>query len=292
MLIEIYDYAAKLLNNMTATGTGTQAEAETETETESESETESAPRIDEDINNQSVGTPAETEVPASGGNLTVKLLQATTGNVRTLLNRTLATVTAVARSNPAQHVPFRLPLPLALPLPALLLQALDAADVTRGQHIDHTTQHSASGTVIGAEEAENLLPHVLEAPPPLMAFNATVGPATITNPLSTDRVADRVEDVYSALSGAMPTAGNLSGFIESSTTAARSVLSSALPTLPTLPATTFQAQTVATFISATGGKNRPTTIVLYPTGEYSLKRKTVHLSVHNLFLRNYIILGP
>ncbi|KAH8345081.1 hypothetical protein KR059_004216 [Drosophila kikkawai] len=234
MLIGIYDYAAKLLNNMTATGAtggggGGATGAEVATTTI--------------INNQSAGSASHEQEPPSsaptpGGNLTSKLLQATT--------RALA-----------QHVPA-LPMSLSLPpLPALLLQALDAADVAHGQSIDHTTR--------GPTTTEGLPPSL----PTTTTSSSLLGNATATvtsatgSPHSTD-------SVYSAFGGAMMPAGNLSGFIESSTTAASSVLSSAVTTLPTLPATssmasTFQAQTVATFIAATGGKNRPTTIVVYPT---------------------------
>ncbi|KAH8295939.1 hypothetical protein KR018_004360 [Drosophila ironensis] len=162
---------------------------------------------------------------ARSGNLTAKLIQATTGNVRSLLNRTIATGS--------------------------------------GSGLELGTSAGAGGGAGGEAgfEEDLLVSNVLEAPPPLMNGSGS-------SPLDG-------QDVYSAFGDGLPGAGNLSGFIESST----SVLSSAmttlpslpsLPTLPTLPATssiasTFQAQTVATFISATGGKNRPTTIVLYPT---------------------------
>lgn len=244
MLIGIYDYAAKLLNNMTATGDVTGG---------GEGQGAGVTTI---INNQSLGSEQQQEEEeqeeqeprkqqGNSRNLTTKLLQATT--------RALA-----------QHVPA-LPISLSLsPLPALLLQALDAADVAQGQRIDHTTRGPTTTT------PEALLPPLLEQPP--TTTSSLLGNATTTGSPESSSTQDVV---YSAFGAAMP-AGNLSGFIQSSTTAASSVLSSAvttLPTLPTLPATssmaaTFQAQTVATFIAATGGgKNRPTTIVVYPTGE-------------------------
>ncbi|SPP78466.1 Hypothetical predicted protein [Drosophila guanche] len=239
MLIEIYDYAAKLLNNMTATAAAT-------TETTAESR-EVRPRAGagagapDIINKQSVGNDAvqkpeleaqsesesesnaESSSPSRTANLTTKLLQATTGNMRNLLNRTLGTM---ARANPAQHTP----------LPTLLLQAALDVDVTQGQRIDQP-------------------PHQLQ-PLPKTQSHQSLANATF-HPLAGGEPAD----IYSAFS-ALP-GGNLSGFIESSTTAASSVLSSTLPATSSMAAT-FQAQTVATFIAA-GNKNRPTTIVVYPT---------------------------
>ncbi|XP_052856423.1 uncharacterized protein LOC128264792 isoform X2 [Drosophila gunungcola] len=189
MLIEIYDYAAKLLNNMTAR-----------------------------VARESVGN-GEGEGSQS------------TGNLRGLLSRTLA---KVARANPAQHVPS---LP-NLSVSALLLQALDAADVAHGQRIDHPTR----GPAVAA--TADVLPAMLgEQTTGLLPENDTGSPLA----------GNGGADVY------LPTA-NLSGFIESSTTAAIGTLP-----IPTSSMATFQAQTVATFIAATGSKNRPTTIVVYPT---------------------------
>jgi len=197
MLIEIYDYAAKLLNNMTARGVREPTAGGGGGGGEGQ----------ETINNESAG----------------KLNL----NVRGLLKRTLA---RVARANPAQHV-------TNLPVSALLLQALDATDVAHGQDIDPST----SGPEVD----------VPEQPFPFPFPNAT------GNPLAGN--GDAATDVY------LP-AGNLSGFIESSTTAVMSTLPLPIPTSSTMA--TFQAQTVATFIAATGTKNRPTTIVVYPTGEF------------------------
>ncbi|EDW30546.1 GL26844 [Drosophila persimilis] len=209
-----------------------------------------APNI---INNQSVGNDAdesdrraerpdpesesesESSNPPRTANLTAKLLQATTGNMRNLLNRTLSTIasaSASANANPAQHVP----------LPAILLQAVLDVDVTQGQRIDQP-------------------PHQLQQLP---ETQSAIGHQSLANATSNPPAGTESADIYSAFS-ALP-GGNMSGFIESSTTAASSVLSSTLPTLPATSsmAATFQAQTVATFIAA-GNKNRPTTIVVYPT---------------------------
>ncbi|KAH8356551.1 hypothetical protein KR200_002064 [Drosophila serrata] len=261
MLIGIYDYAAKLLNNMTATGaTGGGAATDINKDSAGSALLEQDQQHDQDLEHeneqheqheqhqQQQQEPSKTPTP--GGNLTTKLLQAT--------SRALA-----------QHVPA-LPMSLSLPpLPALLLQALDAADVAHGQRIDHPTRGpTTTMTTMTTTTTEGLPPSLLDALP--TTTSSLLGNATATtvavggSPLSENST----DVVYSAF-GAMP-AGNLSGFIESSTTAASSVLSSAVTTLPTLPATssmaaTFQAQTVATFIAATGGKNRPTTIVVYPT---------------------------
>lgn len=204
MLIEIYDYAAKLLNNMTARG----------------------------VRNL-VGKSAESRTKES------------TGKLGSLLGRTLAKVAKVARSNPAQHV-------TNLPVSALLLQALDVADVARGQGIDYpitsttgtTFNITTTTTTTGSDPTD-----VLGSQPPAFSFpaNVTGAPGSAGN------------------ANAYLPAGNLSGFIESSTTAVMSTLP-----IPTSTMATLQAQTVATFIAATGSKNRPTTIVVYPTGE-SLK---------------------
>uniref|UniRef100_C3KGP0 IP18729p n=2 Tax=Drosophila melanogaster TaxID=7227 RepID=C3KGP0_DROME len=204
MLIEIYDYAAKLLNNMTARGV-----------------------------RNSVGKSAESRTKES------------TGKLGSLLGRTLAKVAKVARSNPAQHV-------TNLPVSALLLQALDVADVARGQGIDYpitsttgttfniiTTTTTTTTTTTGSDPTD-----VLGSQPPAFSFpaNVTGAPGSAGN------------------ANAYLPAGNLSGFIESSTTAVMSTLP-----IPTSTMATLQAQTVATFIAATGSKNRPTTIVVYPT---------------------------
>ncbi|KAH8287579.1 hypothetical protein KR054_010445 [Drosophila jambulina] len=254
MLIGIYDYAAKLLNNMTATGAGAGAGAGAAAATIITNQSAGSADQEHDQEQEHEQQQLEpSQAPTPGGNLTTKLLQATT--------RALA-----------QHVPA-LPMSLSLPpLPALLLQALDAADVAHGQRIDHPTRGPSTTltTMATTTTTEGLPPSLLDPLP--SATSSLLGNATATatsavgggSPLSEHST----DVVYSAF-GAMP-AGNLSGFIESSTTAASSVLSSAVTTLPTLPATssmaaTFQAQTVATFIAATGGKNRPTTIVVYPT---------------------------
>ncbi|XP_017067014.1 uncharacterized protein LOC108105093 isoform X2 [Drosophila eugracilis] len=210
MLIEIYDYAAKLLNNMTARGGG-----------------------------GGVGV-RNTAGKGQKGGAVETINNETTGRLRGLLSRTLA---KVARANPAQHV-------TNLPVSALLLQALDAADIANGQaiDIDHPTHSPTTAST-------DILPGLLEQPTTAATFpypsNATGIPPLAGNSSS---------DVY------LP-AGNLSGFIESSTTAASAVMSTLplpLP-IPTSTMATFQAQTVATFIAATGTKNRPTTIVVYPT---------------------------
>ncbi|XP_033170793.1 uncharacterized protein LOC117147841 isoform X3 [Drosophila mauritiana] len=212
MLIEIYDYAAKLLNNMTARGV-----------------------------RNSVGKAGKAEA-AEAAEAAESRTKESTGKLGSLLGRTLA---KVARSNPAQHV-------TNLPVSALLLQALDVADVARGQGIDYpitsttsisTTFNTTNTTTTGSDPTD-----VLGGQPPAFSF-----PANVTGASGSAGDADAY----------LPT-GNLSGFIESSTTAVMSTLPIPLP-IPTSTMATLQAQTVATFIAATGSKNRPTTIVVYPT---------------------------
>lgn len=199
MLIEIYDYAAKLLNNMTAT---------TATIINNLASRRAAPTP--------AGGKAESPNPRTTTNLTSKLLQATTGNMKALLNRTLATMGG-------QH---------SARLTTLLLHGGLGADVTAGQRIRHTP-NNGHGDGDGAGHAN---------------ANASINGSE--------------PNMYNAFS-------ETPGFIESSTTAASTVLSSAITNLPeaTGPAVTFPAQTMATFIAA-GNKNRAATIYIYPTGEF------------------------
>lgn len=198
MLIEIYDYAAKLLNNMTATT------ASIINNLASGSEGQRAGRTD-------------SPNPTTATNLTSKLLQATTGNMKTLLNRTLATMGG-QRST----------------LTTLLL-------------------HGGLGTGVASGQRIRQLPHA----------NGSVH-ATANDSDSPG------QDMYNAFNVTSSPSSSSVGFIESSTTAASTVLSSAITNLPETsgPATTFPAQTMATIIAA-GNKNRATTIILYPTGESS-----------------------
>ncbi|EDW00167.1 GH12013 [Drosophila grimshawi] len=153
--------------------------------------------------------------------------------MKTLLNRTLATIAA-------QHAT----------LPTLLLHGGLAADVTSGQRIRQ-------------------MPSIANNSNASISSNSSTILTTSANYSDTGAI----QDVYNAFSGTSSSpslsvsSSNLSGFIQSSTTAASTVLSSAITHLPTAssgPATTFPAQTMATFIAA-GNKNRATTIIVYPT---------------------------
>lgn len=219
MLIEIYDYAAKLLNNMTATTASIINNLA--------SGAEGTAGVD---GADGVGTAERTESPnpMTATNLTSKLLQATTGNMKTLLNRTLATMGGQRGT-----------------LTTLLLHGGLGTDVASGQRIRQLAH--ANGSV-----------------------HATANDSD-----------GHGQDMYNAFNVTSPSSSSSSshsvGFIESSTTAASTVLSSAITNLPATsgPATTFPAQTMATIIAA-GNKNRATTIILYPTGEFQI---TIQITV-------------
>ncbi|KAM8718436.1 hypothetical protein ACLKA7_001617 [Drosophila subpalustris] len=164
-------------------------------------------------------------------NLTSKLLQATTGNMKSLLSHGMA-------------------------LPTLLLHGVD---VGNGQRIKPTSGNISSSSSSNSSSSSDSTTSNITTTSTNIITTATATTTAMSN-ITLER-----ENLYNAFSS-LPSPGNLSGFIESSTTVASNVLGSAITHLPTASgaATTFPTQTIATFIGA-GNKNRPTTIILYPT---------------------------
>ncbi|KAL7744452.1 hypothetical protein ACLKA6_001831 [Drosophila palustris] len=190
------------------------------------------------INNLTTGEKRANENEANPRpvtNLTSKLLQATTGNMKSLLSHGMA-------------------------LPTLLLHGVD---VGNGQRIKPTSGNiSGSSSNNTSSSSDSTTSNITTTSTNII----TTATATATTTAMSNITLER-ENLYNAFSS-LPSPGNLSGFIESSTTAASNVLGSAITHLPTASgaSTTFPTQTIATFIGA-GNKNRPTTIILYPTGE-------------------------
>jgi len=248
MLIEIYDYAAKLLNNMTATTATIINNLTTSGGDRSEAEEESE------------GNPG----PVT--NLTSKLLHATTGNMKSLLNRTLATMGGQNGIG------------IGIGIGALPTLLLHGVNVSNGQRIKPTIGSISSISISSSNSniTNSSSNNITNISTTISSNMQTTGSNITTTTASNISSIEEGENLYNAFSSSLPSTGNLSGFIESSTTAASNVLGNAITHLPQLPhlatttttsgvATTFPTQTMATFIAA-GNKNRPT-IILYPTGE-------------------------
>ncbi|KAH8415408.1 hypothetical protein KR222_010792 [Zaprionus bogoriensis] len=171
--------------------------------------------------------------PRSATNLTSRLLQATTGNMKTLLNRTLAGAAGAAGGGGGMpHATA-----VAATLPTLLLHGSLGPELANGQrirHAGHTTPPTSVSSSVASEAA------------------AAEGVAAAAGNVSSVEA-----DLYNAF-GALP-AANLSGFIDSSTSSVLLASSTS-----GAPASSFPTQTMATFIAA-GNKNRATTILVYPT---------------------------
>ncbi|XP_030244638.1 uncharacterized protein LOC108656520, partial [Drosophila navojoa] len=129
MLIEIYDYAAKLLNNMTATTASIINNLASGAEG-----TAGVDRADRAGGAERTASPN----PTTATNLTSKLLQATTGNMKTLLNRTLATMGGQRGT-----------------LTTLLLQGGLGTDVASGQRVRQLADANGSVHATGNESVSH-----------------------------------------------------------------------------------------------------------------------------------------
>ncbi|XP_030381840.1 uncharacterized protein LOC115629501 [Scaptodrosophila lebanonensis] len=238
MLIEIYDYAAKLLNNMSATTVGIINNlASAATKTKTTTTTTAAETKEKAIT---------TTTASSRTRTAAQLLRATSNNMKQLLNKTLATM---ARANLGEHVgaPYR--------LSTLLLHGSGAISASSNNTDDSPAAYNSSTGFVSFDSFEGS-----------GSSNHTISSGGGNNNTSLESNTTDATDI--------------SGFIESSTTAASTALSAAittlpLPTLPTVSSTAaaatastaaqiMNARTVATFITA-GNKSRTTTIVVYPT---------------------------
>ncbi|KAH8272121.1 hypothetical protein KR044_002820 [Drosophila immigrans] len=230
MLIEIYDYAAKLLNNMTATTATiinnlTAQKGAEDDDDDDDGEEEEEGEESEEVEQVEVASPRRTT------NLTSKLLQATTGNMKSLLNHTLATMAGQR----------------GLALPMLLLH---------GQRIKPASSSSSSSNNYNSNSNSNDS-HISHS-----SGNSSNNMYNVSHLGQLSQLGQLAN--LSQLS-------NLSqlGFIEYSTsttataTATATAAAAAITHLPSASsaATTFPAQTMATFIAA-GNKNRPN---VFPT---------------------------
>ncbi|XP_051859319.1 putative uncharacterized protein DDB_G0277255 isoform X2 [Drosophila albomicans] len=257
MLIEIYDYAAKLLNNMTAT-TATiinnltaHKGVDNNNDDDDGENNEEVPEEEQNQEEEEKGERVEDVAnPRRATNLTSKLLQVTTGNMKALLNHTLATMAG-------EH---------GFALPTLLLHGQRIKPATgnssnSNNYSNNSSNFSNSSSISSSSNNDSHISH-------LSGNNSSSNSSYNSSSSSLEHESNSMYNVgHLGQLGNLSQLSNLSqlGFIEStttsSTTTTAAAAAAAITHLPHGAASTFPAQTMATFIAA-GNKNRP---ILYPT---------------------------